>query len=134
MTYRLRNIAIAVALGLAIGFGLGMHRLSADAMEPMLVALYSIPKITLYPILLLAFGLGMSAKVAFGASCFPYDVGYAPLWWAKVSLAENIVFWKEHSHSGHFPSVECPEELKNDIWAFVGSLSKETRDSLKSGI
>ena len=33
----------------------------------MLVALYSIPKITLYPILLLAFGLGMSAKVAFGA-------------------------------------------------------------------
>ena len=53
--------------GSLIGFGLGMHRLSADAMEPMLVALYSIPKITLYPIMLLAFGLGMSAKVAFGA-------------------------------------------------------------------
>jgi NitT/TauT family transport system permease protein len=60
-------LVIAVLLGLAIGFVLGMHRLSADAMEPMLVALYSIPKITLYPIILLAFGLGMSAKVAFGA-------------------------------------------------------------------
>jgi NitT/TauT family transport system permease protein len=60
-------LAIAVALGLAIGFTLGLHRLSADAMEPMLVALYSIPKVTLYPILLLTFGLGMSAKVAFGA-------------------------------------------------------------------
>ena len=60
-------LAIAIVLGLMIGFGLGLHRLSADAMEPMLVALYSIPKITLYPILLLAFGLGMSAKVAFGA-------------------------------------------------------------------
>ena len=60
-------LVIAVVLGLLIGFGLGLHRLSADAMEPMLVALYSIPKITLYPILLLAFGLGMSAKVAFGA-------------------------------------------------------------------
>jgi NitT/TauT family transport system permease protein len=60
-------LVIAVLLGLAIGFALGMHRLSADAMEPMLVALYSIPKITLYPIILLAFGLGMSAKVAFGA-------------------------------------------------------------------
>ena len=36
-------------------------------MEPMLVALCSIPKITLYPIILLVFGLGMSAKVAFGA-------------------------------------------------------------------
>jgi NitT/TauT family transport system permease protein len=60
-------LAIAVALGLAIGFALGLHRLSADAIEPMLVAAYSIPKVTLYPILLLAFGLGMSAKVAFGA-------------------------------------------------------------------
>jgi NitT/TauT family transport system permease protein len=60
-------LAIAVVLGLAIGFALGLDRLWGEAMEPMLVALYSIPKITLYPILLLAFGLGMSAKVAFGA-------------------------------------------------------------------
>jgi len=60
-------LAIAVALGLLIGFTLGLHRLSGDAMEPMLVALYSIPKITLYPIILLAFGIGISAKVAFGA-------------------------------------------------------------------
>jgi NitT/TauT family transport system permease protein len=36
-------------------------------MEPMLVALYSIPKITLYPIILLTFGIGISAKIAFGA-------------------------------------------------------------------
>ena len=49
-------LAIAVGLGLAIGFALGLDRLAGDAMEPMLVALYSIPKITLYPILLLAFG------------------------------------------------------------------------------
>ena len=60
-------LVIAVVLGLLIGFALGLHRLSAQAMEPMLVALYSIPKITLYPIILLVFGLGMSAKVAFGA-------------------------------------------------------------------
>jgi len=60
-------LVIAVVVGLALGFALGLHRLSADAMEPMLVALYSIPKITLYPIILLVFGLGMSAKVAFGA-------------------------------------------------------------------
>ncbi len=60
-------LAIAVGLGLLIGFSLGLHRLSGQAWEPMLVALYSIPKITLYPILLLAFGIGMSAKVAFGA-------------------------------------------------------------------
>jgi NitT/TauT family transport system permease protein len=60
-------LAIAVVLGLLIGFSLGLHRLSGDAMEPMLVALYSIPKITLYPIILLVFGIGISAKIAFGA-------------------------------------------------------------------
>ncbi|HZB37887.1 MAG TPA: ABC transporter permease subunit, partial [Beijerinckiaceae bacterium] len=40
--------------------------LSGEVAEPMLVALYSIPKITLYPVILLLFGLGISAKIAFG--------------------------------------------------------------------
>ena len=59
--------AIAVAAGLAIGLSLGVHRLSGEVAEPILVALYAIPKITLYPIILLFFGIGMPAKVAFGA-------------------------------------------------------------------
>ena len=50
-----------------LGLWLGLHSLSSDIFEPMLVALYSIPKVTLYPILLLMFGLGISAKIAFGA-------------------------------------------------------------------
>ncbi|HVF64850.1 MAG TPA: ABC transporter permease subunit [Casimicrobiaceae bacterium] len=58
--------ALAVVFGLAIGFWLGFHRLSGEVMEPMVVAIYSLPKVTLYPILLLAFGLGISAKIAFG--------------------------------------------------------------------
>ena len=32
----------------------------------MLAALYTIPKVTLYPVMLLVFGLGPSAKIAFG--------------------------------------------------------------------
>jgi NitT/TauT family transport system permease protein len=60
-------LQIAVASGLSIGFALGASRFLGDVLEPVLVALYSIPKITLYPILLLAFGLGMASKVAFGA-------------------------------------------------------------------
>jgi NitT/TauT family transport system permease protein len=60
-------LVIAVGFGLAIGFAIALHRLSGDAFEPMLVALYSIPKVTLYPIILLAFGLDISAKIAFGA-------------------------------------------------------------------
>jgi NitT/TauT family transport system permease protein len=59
-------LLLAVLIGLSVGFGLGVNRFASDVLEPILVALYSIPKITLYPILLLIFGLGISAKVAFG--------------------------------------------------------------------
>jgi NitT/TauT family transport system permease protein len=63
----LQGYVIATVCGLAIGLLLGVHRLSGEVAEPILVALYSIPKITLYPIILLFFGIGMPAKVAFGA-------------------------------------------------------------------
>jgi NitT/TauT family transport system permease protein len=59
-------LLLAVLIGLAIGFWLGAHRFSSDAFEPVLVAFYSVPKITLYPIILLTFGLGLPAKIAFG--------------------------------------------------------------------
>ena len=59
-------LVIALAGGLAIGLVLGASRLSGEVAEPMLVALYAIPKITLYPVILLLFGLGISAKIAFG--------------------------------------------------------------------
>ncbi|HEY2532772.1 MAG TPA: ABC transporter permease subunit [Xanthobacteraceae bacterium] len=60
-------LALAGALGLAIGVWMGAHHLSGAVGEPILVALYSLPKITLYPVVLLAFGLGVSGKVVFGA-------------------------------------------------------------------
>jgi NitT/TauT family transport system permease protein len=53
--------------GLALGVALGARRLAGEVAEPLLVALYAIPKITLYPLILLIFGLGLPAKVAFGA-------------------------------------------------------------------
>ena len=34
--------------------------------EPILVSVYSLPKVTLYPLILLIFGLGVPAKIAFG--------------------------------------------------------------------
>jgi NitT/TauT family transport system permease protein len=58
---------IALFGGIAIGFALGLHRFAGEVGEPILTSLYSIPKITLYPVILLVFGLGVSAKVAFGA-------------------------------------------------------------------
>ncbi len=61
-------IALALALvgGSFIGILLGFHRLSGEVAEPILVAIYSIPKVILYPIILLVFGLGLVSEVAFG--------------------------------------------------------------------
>jgi NitT/TauT family transport system permease protein len=58
---------VAILSGLFAGVGLGLNRTASDVADPMLGSLYSIPKITLYPIILLIFGLSFSAKVAFGA-------------------------------------------------------------------
>src|SRR5215213_3817744 len=62
----LTALLISLIAGLVIGLALGAHRLSGEVTEPILAALYSIPKITLYPVILLLFGLGISAKIAFG--------------------------------------------------------------------
>ena len=63
----LQALAISWIGGVGIGVLLGGHKLSGEVAEPLLVGIYSLPKITLYPVILLLFGLGMSAKVAFGA-------------------------------------------------------------------
>jgi NitT/TauT family transport system permease protein len=60
-------LAVAYSIGLAVGVWMGAHRLSGAVGEPILVALYSLPKITLYPVVLLIFGLGISGKIVFGA-------------------------------------------------------------------
>jgi NitT/TauT family transport system permease protein len=61
-----RAFSASLILSCAIGLALGAHRFSGAVAAPMLTALYTIPKVTLYPMVLLVFGLGISAKVAFG--------------------------------------------------------------------
>jgi len=57
---------LSALIGLALGLIFGVRRFAGDVAEPILAGFYTIPKVTLYPVVLLIFGLGMSAKVAFG--------------------------------------------------------------------
>lgn len=59
-------LLLAIAGGLAVGLGLGLNRTSTEVAEPILISIYSLPKVTLYPLILLIFGLGVPAKIAFG--------------------------------------------------------------------
>jgi len=58
---------IVLAGGLTAGLLVGSSRLATQVVEPMLGPLYSIPKITLYPVILLIFGLTPSATISFAA-------------------------------------------------------------------
>lgn len=60
-------LAIAIAGGLLIGLVTGLSATATETAEPLLLAINSVPKIALYPVVLLLFGIGMPAKVAFGA-------------------------------------------------------------------
>jgi len=60
-------LGVAVLGGLLIGLFTGLNATAAQTAEPLLLAANSVPKIALYPIVLLLFGVGMPAKVAFGA-------------------------------------------------------------------
>jgi NitT/TauT family transport system permease protein len=60
-------LALSYALGLTIGIWMGIHRLSGAVGEPILISIYTLPKITLYPVVLLIFGLSLPGRVTFGA-------------------------------------------------------------------
>lgn len=60
------SASLAVSGGVLIGCALGLSRLVGRVFEPLLSALYGLPKVTLYPVVLLLFGLGASARIAFG--------------------------------------------------------------------
>ena len=60
-------LVIAIFGGAVIGMILGFNRRAGEVFAPMFVGLQSTPKVTLYPVMLLFFGLGFAAKVAFGA-------------------------------------------------------------------
>lgn len=60
------SIVIETIAGLGLGVLLGLRRVAGDVVEPILAGLYSVPKIIFYPIILLFFGIGLAAEVAFG--------------------------------------------------------------------
>lgn len=57
---------ISLMGGVGLGVLIGTNRIAAAVLEPILVSLYSLPKVTFFPVILLVFGLGMSSKVALG--------------------------------------------------------------------
>lgn len=64
----LRRLVIGFVLGavpgILLGMVMGLNRWIRAAIDPLIAALYPIPKIAILPLLMLAFGLGDASKVA----------------------------------------------------------------------
>jgi NitT/TauT family transport system permease protein len=78
-------LTLAVCGGISLGTWLGFHRLSNELFVPMLIGFASTPKVVLYPLVLLAFGLGLPAKVAFGTM-----FGIPPIALSTIGAVANI--------------------------------------------
>jgi ABC-type nitrate/sulfonate/bicarbonate transport system permease component len=64
----LYRLAIGYALGaipgIVLGMAMGLNRFARAALDPLIGALYPIPKIALLPLLMLLFGIGDGSKIA----------------------------------------------------------------------
>lgn len=75
-----QEVAVAFLLAVVVGVGggtlLGMNQFVAEAVEPILYYFSSIPKIVLYPLFLVALGIGLESKMAMGflSALFPITV------------------------------------------------------------
>jgi len=67
------SVALAAVLGVPIGAAIGSRPLVREAVEPLVYYVSSVPKIVLYPLLIVLFGIGIESKVAKGtlSALFP---------------------------------------------------------------
>lgn len=59
------SYAMAAVVGCLLGFCVGLLPFWRDAFSPLLYAVYSIPKVTLYPLFLLILGIGDISRIGF---------------------------------------------------------------------
>ncbi len=58
--------AVSVAIGLVLGLSIGLEPFTRRSVMPIVLLIYGLPKITILPLFILAFGIGPESKIAFG--------------------------------------------------------------------
>jgi len=81
---------LSVIVGAGIGLAVGLNRFAHQSFMPIVLLLYGIPQITILPIFVLVFGVGVASKIAFGVShgMFPIMISVT----AGVQKIEPVLF------------------------------------------
>jgi NitT/TauT family transport system permease protein len=82
---------VAVSLGLGTGLAVGLSKYLTSVFEPFVLVLFAVPKISLLPLFILWFGIGISSKVAFGIFAGIFPVAVNTIAGAKSINISNIV-------------------------------------------
>jgi NitT/TauT family transport system permease protein len=84
------SFVLAAVIGIVGGTALGANKFLADAVEPLIYYFSTIPKIVLYPLFLVALGVGYESKVAMGffSAIFPIMVNTIT---GALSVRQNLV-------------------------------------------
>jgi ABC-type nitrate/sulfonate/bicarbonate transport system permease component len=77
--------ALSLVVGLAAGLLIGLTRVGYHGFFKIVMLLYGIPKVTIFPLILLYFGLGAGTKITFG-----FVHGVFPILVAVVAGVQNI--------------------------------------------
>jgi ABC-type nitrate/sulfonate/bicarbonate transport system permease component len=59
---------ISIVLGTIVGLIVGSTRFTYRTLFPIVLLIYAVPQITVLPVFVLTFGIGVASKIAFGAS------------------------------------------------------------------
>lgn len=100
----LSGLLIATLLGSVIGIICAKNRTVDAAMHPIVSFLYPIPKLALYPIVILVFGLGSSSKITQVAlECF-FPI-FVQMYGGAKAISRNFVWLAQNNESGNFKII-----------------------------
>ncbi len=79
------GFAIALVAGAGLGMLVGLNRTTYLTFFPIIVLLYAIPQVTLLPLFVLTFGIGIEVKIIYGLTH-----GFFPIIVCVIAGAQNI--------------------------------------------
>lgn len=89
------GLAIAIVVGISLGVAMARNRVIEATLEPFLAAFYPVPKLALYPVLILLLGFGAGSKIALVAMECAYPIIYNTF--SGVQGIRKQYFWVAHN-------------------------------------
>lgn len=113
------GFALGASMGMACGFVTGAWRRLGEVLQPIVTALYTLPRLALAPLFLLWFGLGVEFRIVFSATIVFFLVYYNTYFGVR-EVSRELISAVRIMGANHFQvatRVIIPSAL---VWVAVG--------------